>query len=227
LPARVSNSMITKKAIVFANGDCTKADVALAQPSHSDFIVCVDGGLRHCLEAGLVPNLLLGDMDSIGKSEHEQLAAHAIETIQYSPKKAASDLHLTLDTLAERGFGNLVLLGISGGRTDHMLFNWMLLANPDWHFSAQIIDHSVVAELIRPDIPFERALKSGTTLSLLPLGSAAVGVVINGVEYPLDNVTLPLGDTLGLSNVVEDNPGGSAIVKALVREGLLLVLVSR
>ncbi len=200
--------MSGQRALVFANGDCFAADVDWVRPDpQKDLIVCADGGLRHCIAAGLEPHIIVGDMDSADKQHVQAIDRSKTRFFKHPVNKAASDLQLTLEMLAEHGVSRIVLLGASGGRSDHMLFNWLLPAKTDWPFSMQIVDQFVVAELVKPGLPCKLSLPADTTLSLLPVSMRVLGVSIEGVSYPLKDATLELGDTLGLSNVVQAGSG--------------------
>jgi len=62
----------------------------------------------------------------------------------------------------------------------------------------------------------------GDVLSLVPLGDAAEGVTLSGLEYPLEEAFIPPGATLGVSNVFS---GETAVVK--LRKGLMLAVITR
>lgn len=193
------------RAVVFANGDCSDYICKIAEVSNNDFVVCVDGGLRHCLAAGLTPDLLVGDLDSLDAASSEALKRLHVECVQFPPKKDASDLELTLQTLCDRSIAQVVLLGISGGRTDHLLFNWQLATNRSWPFKLRIVDDFIDAQLVDESRPASKTLPIGQTFSVIPLGQDATGVQVSGAMYPLIDAQLPLGSTLGLSNEVTES----------------------
>lgn len=214
-----------KRAIVFVNGDWSDTAFSLASVSDSDLLVCVDGGANHCLAHGLSPDILIGDLDSLDSEVARSIQATNAECIEFPSKKNASDLELALQLLSERPITEVVLLGMSGGRTDHFLFNWQLAASAYWPFALRIIDSSVDARLVNNQWPLtltthakEIALEQ--TFSVIPLVEGAEGVDIVGAMYPLSKVILPLGGTLGLSNVVKD-----ACLKVSVSEGVVMVLL--
>lgn len=219
------------RAIVFANGDCNDAICTLANISKKDFLVCVDGGLRHCLAAGLQPNLLVGDLDSLDKASADAINGQHIECVQFPTQKNASDLELTLRTLLDRSIEEVVLLGISGGRTDHVLFNWQLAASRSWPYRLRLIDDYVDAQVVDSSRPLSITAEAGQTFSVIPLIQNAKGVEIAGAAYPLTGADLPLGSTLGLSNEVVRPclQVGDELVKPClqvsVEQGILMVMM--
>ena len=208
------------RAVVFANGECSRTACSQADIKQSDFIVCVDGGARHCLALGLQPNLLVGDLDSVSADDGRALDASKIECVRFPPEKNASDLELTLQVLIDRSFDVVVLLGISGGRTDHHLFNWQLAGSRSWPFQLRLVDDSVDAWLVDKTRAFNAPVPAGLTFSVIAQVQSATGVFVTGAKYPLNNAKLVLGSTLGLSNEVS-----APHLQVSVEEGIVLVML--
>ncbi len=202
---------------LFAGGEypCEARDGL--QPATADVIVCVDAGLVHAANLGLHPDLLIGDFDSVGAEFLDDERYTGIERHEFPVNKNASDLQLALELVAAhlrgeariaafeaRGLvrsAEVLVVGVSGGRTDHMLFNWQLPALQDWPFELGFVDATVEAFVVTPEHTFRRELATGRTVSLLPLFQAE-GVSTGGLLWPLDEQRLRAGDTLGLSNRV-------------------------
>ena len=208
------------RAWVFAGGEFSSDHVPFDEVGEQDKFICVDRGVEHCLAAGLMPTLLIGDFDS---ADEDVLALeHLSETPRYDypSKKSASDLELALQVLADDPPDSVVILGVSGGRTDHMLFNWSLPALRIWPFKLLLIDGTTRCHVLQGKDSCTFSVTQGQTLSLLAQVRAR-GVTTAGLQYPLQGATLEAGRTLGLSNVAE---GGQASVR--LDSGTLLVLVN-
>lgn len=203
--------------LLFANGDLgpVARDIARRQAASHPRVVSVDGGLRHCDALGLVPELQIGDLDSVQRHS-------SVPTLAFPRDKDASDLELALEWLAAQTIERVSLFGLTGGRSDHMLFNWLLPARRAWPFRLQCIDDSVCATVVRHDQPYREILEAGQTVSLLPLGSGCRGVSTHGLVFPLDDDDLPVGSTRGLSNRVAPSAADGAGVS--ITQGVLLVL---
>jgi len=225
-----------RRALVFAGGRfSTQVLDGVAKPCDFAAVVCVDSGLVHCLKAGFQPTLLLGDMDSVPPDALSDDALTNIPRHLYPADKNASDLELALDTLASAdsadvtGPGQLelqrpeqvVVVGVSGGRTDHMLFNWMLAGLRDWPFELRLLDTTTDAILVTPTRPLSTSIGEEVTVSLLPLRRVE-GVCTEGLRYALVDDALDVGSTRGLSNVTD---GGH--MRVSIRAGRLLVLTTR
>ena len=91
-------------------------------PGRGDFIIAADGGYRHCQEAGLTPNLLLGDFDSL------DTLPPSVEVLRYPVDKDDTDSMLALKLGLDRGFTTFHIYGGTGGRMDHTLANLQGLA---------------------------------------------------------------------------------------------------
>lgn len=210
------------RAIVFADGEFTPP-VLDGIDTDGAGAVCVDGGLVHCLAAGLAPTLLVGDLDSVPRDLLARDALAALPRLVFPADKDASDLELALRALADEPDtpDEVVVVGVSGGRTDHLLFNWFLPASRPWPFALRLLDTSVDAAVVTAARPLAVAAVVGRTFSLLPLVRAS-GVTTRGLRYALAGATLETGSTLGLSNVV-----AAPEVRIEIASGTVLALAAR
>lgn len=209
------------RAWVFAGGDFSTKHVPKNSISPEDLLVCVDAGTEHCLQLGLQPDLLVGDLDSIPSELLHDDRLRSVEKCVYPSKKASSDLQLALEILSSYSLSEVVLLGISGGRTDHMLFNWHLVLLRSWPFNIQLIDETMHTYVLEGEQSMEIESTVGKTLSLLAMRPCD-GVTTEGLQYPLSKATIQPGDTLGLSNVVESDR-----LRVEITSGTLLMMVER
>ncbi len=187
----------TERAVLFANGEAqSRAALAL---QGDDFLVAVDGGLHHLHALGLSPQLLIGDMDSLSAQEVEACKQAGAEVLRFPPAKNKTDLELALDEVLKRGYRNILIAFALGGRLDQTLGNLALLSRPDLgDCSVRIDDGLTEVALLRHIITL--ACQPGDTVSLLPWGGEAGGVVTHGLEYALEGETLLPWQTHGISN---------------------------
>lgn len=187
---------------VFAGGDFCPNDVPQSALSNDDVgHVAVDRGVEHCLAAGVVPSLLIGDFDSADPVVLSDPRLDCVPKKSFPIRKDASDLELALHLLAEEPPNRVTLVGVSGGRTDHMLFNWLIPVMQDWPFELDIVDSTVHAFVVTPERHLTMTALNGQLLSLVvPIDCA--GVTLSGVEYPLSGASIQSGSTIGLSNRV-------------------------
>ena len=209
------------RALIFANGTLNGWPQALEPANEQDLLVCADGGLYHCLRLGLTPQLVVGDMDSVSAADLAALPPE-VEVIRHPARKDQTDLELALLIARQRGAEQIFILGALGMRWDMSLANVLLLASDAaLGGAACIVEQGQLMFCLKG--PHKQALpgRPGDLVSLLPLGHAAVGVTLYGMEYPLQNATLELGTTWGISNLVHSSP---ALVQ--LEKGILLVILS-
>src|SRR5512135_2029316 len=92
-----------RRLIIFANGDVPELESARRQLRPDDDIYAADGGTRHALALGLLPSIVIGDMDSLSPEDRIRLNAGGAEIRQYPRNKDKTDLELALDLAVEEG----------------------------------------------------------------------------------------------------------------------------
>jgi thiamine pyrophosphokinase len=209
------------RAIIFANGDASDPEIVRRWVEQADLIIAADGGTHHALSVGVMPHVVIGDLDSLAETDRAQLDRSGVQLITYPRHKDYTDLELALRYAWKQRATEIIIFSALGGRWDQSLANLLLLTLPELaQVSIRIIDHYLSIQLIR-----ERAEISGRIgdmLSLMALKGDAYGVTIEGCEYPLSDATLPFGATLGISNVL-----AQPSAKIAVKQGLILALHTR
>jgi thiamine pyrophosphokinase len=210
-----------KPALVFANGDLNDGPAVRAALDESDkaLILAADGGARLALACDRVPDVVVGDLDSLPPDEVADLRARGVEIEQHPAGKDETDLELTLLAAVDRGATWLRIIGGVGGRIDQTLANIYLLTLP------ALADRYV--RLVAGDQtlwlvgPGDHALDgaSGDTISLIPLAGDVQNVRTANLEYPLRGETLRFGPARGVSNVITDQPA-----RVSLDAGLLVVV---
>ena len=188
-----------ERVILFINGEVTDYAFLAGLLQEDDFLVAVDGGLRHLLAINRQPHLLIGDLDSVTPEQLEALSDGGVEIQRFPVEKDETDLELALLETTQRSYKTIILVGALGGRIDQMLANLYLLMLPQLHgLKVRIIDGYQEIFLIRHNAQVDG--QAGDIISLLPLKGNAEGVSSTGLEYPLSNETLLLEHSRGISN---------------------------
>ncbi len=206
------------RAVIFANGILESPRLAAGLLRPDDFIIAADGGLHHIQKLGLVPDLLVGDLDSVGGEDAAWLKERRIEVQQYPVDKDFTDLELAIQAALRRGARKILIVAALGGRLDQALANIALLSLTELKGVDIALDDGVT-EVRLVESRLEISGRPGDLVSLLPLGGPAVGVVTHDLKYPLRAETLTPGQTRGISNVMQ---GENAAVE-LAGENLLCV----
>jgi len=99
----------------------------------------------------------------------------------------------------------VLLLGVSRGRTDHLLFNWLMPLTRDWPFALRLVDDTIDARVVTALRPAELHCPPDTVISLVPLLDCT-GIDTLGLRYALHDHAMSPGSTLGLSNRASGGP---------------------
>ena len=168
---------------------------ALPAPREGDFLIAADRGYDALRRAGIAPDLIMGDFDSLGYTpEGENVLPH-------SPIKDDTDLLLAIRWAMERGWRRFVIYGALGGnRLDQTVASFQTL-----RFLA---DHGAKGRLVGDGwnvaLLQNAALRFPSTasgwLSLFVSGEEARGVTLRGLKYELTDAALTCGMPLGVSN---------------------------
>ena len=203
------------KGCVVCNGDIRDYEHAKEQILECELVIAADGGANHLRTMGLIPNVLIGDMDSLRTPSWPE--KEKIEQICFPQDKDKSDAELAVELALERGCDFVSLIGATGGRLDHMLGNVSLLAK----FPGRIALVDGEETLVAVDSSEKCVLQgqSRATVSLIPF-PLAKQVTTTGLRYSLMKQDL-LPGTKGISNSLEQSKGC-----VCVNGGLLLVYVN-
>jgi thiamine pyrophosphokinase len=211
------------RIIIFANGDLPKPEKARSLIRPDDFILCADGGTRHALTLGLIPNIV-GDMDSLPADfDHSTFNG---EIVLFPKDKNKTDLELAIDHALTLNPDQIFILAALGGRIDQTLANIGLLSDPRLSILRQAQGNALdirlsdsVEELFfcRDQVRVEG--RSGDIVSLIPWQGEVTGVFTENLRWHLNHETLYPDKTRGISN---EMTADTATVS--IKSGLLLII---
>jgi len=108
------------RGILFTGGFGPDSALAERFIARYDIAIAADSGLEAAERAGIVPDLIVGDMDSL--KDPAILDKYSPDRIRVWPHdKDYTDTEIALAAFAERGVDEVVLVGGTGGRIDHFL----------------------------------------------------------------------------------------------------------
>lgn len=183
------------------------------RPRPGDFLIAADGGYTACRAAGLVPDLLVGDFDSL------PTVPEGCAIVRLPVEKDDTDMLAAIRLGLERGAKRFHLYGGTGGdRPEHTLSNLQCLL--------------FLAERGGEGILYDRtsactALRAGTlrfpagsrgNISVFAMDGPAEGVTLRGLQYGLEDAVLTPSLPLGVSNSFT-----GAAAEITVKRGTLLV----
>ena len=190
-----------KKCIILANGKLPqKSVVQYLMKNQYNNLICADGGSNSARKLNLIPNFIIGDLDS-----------SKISTLKYFNKKSKiikikrqndTDVEKCLKFAIKNKAEEAVLLGVTGDRLDHTFCNLGIVIK---FFSK--IKLSIIAENSFLSAYKKKAeLKTipGETISIYGFDSKTK-IISKGLKFPLKNIALPFGERESTSNVAISN----------------------
>lgn len=207
------------RAVVLCNGPPPDEDVLEYWLAGADLFICTDAAGHPYDHLPRIPEIVIGDFDSLaGRILNGRDGPRFLQVDdQYT-----SDSEKALLFLAERGIGEVVLMGATGWREDHTFYNCQLLERFAGQVNICIAGHDSDIVRLGPGTHVSWDLVPGTRFSLLPLTGEVTGVTLEGAMYPLLGETIGLNGPAAISNRVTMSP-----LLISVREGSLLAMVDR
>ena len=165
------------------------------RPAPGDLVIAADAGYRVCQQAGIVPDLLLGDFDSMDQPDFPNIRRSPVE-------KDDTDTMLAVKTALEEGCDTVYIYGGTGGkRLDHTLANLQTLLFIRRRGARGYLydDDFVWTAVENESLTIAKTLGWGL-FSVFCLGDRAEGIDETGFQYPLADAVLTPEFPLGVSN---------------------------
>lgn len=207
--------------IIICNGSILDYEYYKEYFSNSELVICADGGAVHAKRFGIKPDILIGDFDSIPGEELTWFGKLGVEILTFPAEKDMTDTEIAINTAIERGCTSLIIIGGIGSRLDHSLANIFLLKNLlDKGIKVSIINESNEITLINDNISLKR--RKAFKVSLIPFTERVTGVTTKGLYYELNDATIEIGSTWGVSNEFV-----SDVAEVIIKSGTMLVIQSK
>ncbi|MGM8214424.1 thiamine diphosphokinase [Bacillaceae bacterium W0354] len=188
-----------------------------------NYWIGVDEGNVTLLDKGLIPNIAIGDFDSVDKETFHRIQQYSKSVQKFPVEKDATDLELAIQEAIELSPDKVFIFRATGGRLDHEWMNIMLLKQ----FAENNIDAWIVDDQneITLKLPGEFQLYKDERykyISFLPVSEEVKGLNLKGFLYELSDQTIQLGTSLTVSNEWNEKKG-----TYFFSSGILLVIKSR
>ena len=187
-----------------------------------DIIIAVDKGLETIDYLKLQPQYVLGDFDSVNTKILEKYKKQNIKIIKLNPEKDLTDTHSAIDLALKLKSTEITIPGAIGTRLDHTMANIHILKQAlDKNIKAKIVNEKNEIELINKEIIIKKD-DNYKYVSIIPLTTNVTGITIEGMKYIINDYTLSIGDSLGVSNEQIDKES-----KISIKTGILVVIKSK
>ena len=199
---------MSKRAVIISGGTLYEELIEKTIRECEDpCIIGVDKGVKFLYHHKIRPSYIVGDFDSLS---HEIVDYYKNETHvsvrEFNPVKDASDTEIAVRLAITLGCHEMVILGATGSRVDHLWANIQTLTIPfKAGVDAVILDPQNRIRLIGGETHLKKEEAFGDYFSVFPLGEVVYGFNIRGAKYPLTEHTLTPYDSLCVSNQIEED----------------------
>ena len=175
--------------------------------AENDLVIAADGGLDSLTCSGIVPDIIVGDMDSV----KQLYSVPGAEVIRVPVEKDDTDTELAVKIAEARGYRKFIIYGCLGGLLDHTLGNIALMKGLALRGCRAVFVQDIwgAAGISDGEIRFDKGARGRA--SVISLSDNAKGVTIRGLKYTLENKELPSTVTLGVSNSFTGENGSISV----------------
>lgn len=210
------------KIVIVSGGNPPSYELISEELKDSSSLICADSGGECLYRYNIVPNFLMGDFDSISREALEFFLKQEKCIIDTYPQdKDFTDTELVLNKAVQLGANEIVFLGCTGTRIDHLMGNiGMLLRCLKLNIKAYIKDNNNIIEIA--DKPIRIKKEKGTIFSLQAYCDKVKDLNIRGAKFELEHYDLTLGDPRTISNEFLNKD-----VDIDFKSGILLIFYSK
>lgn len=188
-----------------------------------DYMIAADSGLEFLKRANLTPDEILGDFDSVDPEVGAWYKKSGIRLTEFPPEKDSTDMELAMMAALERGSSEILILGATGTRLDHVLGSIQNLSMAaDRGIPCTVIDPHNRIRMVRDSLTIRKSEQFGKYVSVIPHGGDVEGLTLTGFYYPLDHAFLKADSALGVSNQITEEEA-----RISLKKGTVLVIESR
>ena len=188
-------------------------------------LIAADKGLEFFITAGITPDLIVGDFDSLsseGKAYMEKLPQTSISRLK--PEKDDSDTQSAVNLAISQGAKDILILGGTGTRLDHVMANLgLLLSGKERGVNIRLADVNNFITLVDNGTVLHKDRQYGKYVSFFSVGGDVTGLTLEGFKYPLHDHHLRFAQSgLTVSNEIKEQEA-----RITFSGGNLLMLMTR
>ena len=209
------------KVCIILNGEVKDYNIIkkIINKEKYDFIICADGGANHAYNMDIIPDYIIGDLDSASESVINYYKEKNVSFEKFPSKKDETDMEICIYLAEKLNAKRIDLIAAMGGRIDHTIANINLL----YYIKEKNIFPRIISEKEEIQLAINEKLvlkgNKGDIISVIPTKGDANGVTLENLEYPLEEYNMKYSMPLGISNVMLGK-----LCSVSVKEGALLVI---
>jgi len=204
-----------KSCIILANGKPPKKSIiTFFQRKGYKKLICADGGANSALKMKLVPDIIIGDLDSISSNALKEFK-YVSKIIQIK-RQNDTDVEKCLKYAIKNNFDEALLVGAAGNRLDHTFCNIGIVLKFFHRIKVSLIAEDSYLKAYTGNVDLKTI--PGETISLYGI-SSETKIISNGLKYELKNISLPFGMKESTSNISKKES-----VKLKITNGIIFVI---
>ncbi|WP_223066239.1 thiamine diphosphokinase [Paenibacillus caui] len=210
----------SNRVLIFAGGNIASGFKEYIRPG--DYLIGADFGAFFLVDHGIIPDIAIGDFDSVSPQQLQRIQEVCGSVTIVDPiDKDQTDTELAFDIALDRRPDEIMMFGVLGSRCDHSFANIQMMLRALQHqIPSSIRDENNYITLTGSSACIEKG--DFTYVSLIPMTPEVTGITIEGFLYPLDNASIRMGQSVGISNKLIAERGTIQI-----ESGLLLIVQSK
>lgn len=206
---------MSKRCVIISGGELDEElTLSVLKQQKDRCVIGVDKGVEFLYYHQIMPDYIVGDFDSTREEIRDYYKNETNVPIrEYNPVKDASDTEIAIRLAMTLGAKEMIILGATGSRIDHLWANIQSLSIPfKAGVDAKIMDRQNLISIIGEGETHLRSSEAyGTYFSVFPMGDEIFGFNIKGAKYPLRNHTLKPCNSLCVSNEIAEGSDEAVI----------------
>jgi thiamine pyrophosphokinase len=188
--------------VIFLNGEFPSVKIVNSYLKKTDYIIAADGGCNYLKSENILPDIVIGDLDSAKKSSLKFFEKKNIRILKIEDQET-TDFEKCLIYCREKKLNLIKVFGAMSMRADHTMNNFSVMKRYCKKLDIKLVTEEFEIFFINKNFNFK--YKKGGIISFLPLPSAK-GITTTGLKYSLKNESLEFGRREGtLNNAISDN----------------------
>lgn len=210
--------MSKNKALLILNGELalnSNEIESFKKTEEIEKVIAVDGGADTARSLKIIPDLIIGDLDSVSDQNLAYFKKRGVEVIKHPVEKDQTDSEIAVDYCLDNEIKELYIIAALGGRFDQQLANINLLEYIyELNLKAKIISKNIEIAVIDKKKVFNS--KKDYRLSLIPQSKEVKNLKISGCKYNLSGRDIFRSKSRGISNFIEDEKAEISLESGLL-----------
>lgn len=192
------------QAVVALAGEIHDSPLVRSALDGAGLIVAADSGANRLRQLGILPHVVIGDLDSLRGDDLFNLKAVGVELEPHPDPEQRTDGDVAIGYALRRGAMQIIIVGLFGGpRYDHEVANLYLLTHPRLRqIPTWTVDGWTALTVLNGDGISQAHFhgRVGDYVTITAVSEQVEGITTVGLKWPLSNATFTRGLNEGTSN---------------------------